>query len=97
MIKHCVSFSFKDGVTSTERESILRELNEFPMHFSAMRNWSLGPNISRRDQTFSHTFFVEFDTEQELLHYLASPRHEEFVDKRFRPNVSRRAIVTLKN
>ncbi len=96
MIKHCVSFSFQDEVPPVERESILKELNDFPAHFPAMRNWSLGPNISRRDQTFSHAFFVEFDTEQDLLEYLGTDRHEDFVVKRFRPNVSRRAIVTLK-
>lgn len=96
MIKHCVSFSFKDEVSIAARDSILSELNDFPKHFPAMRNWSLGPNISLRDQTFSHTFFVEFATEQELLDYLASERHEDFVGRRFRPNVSRRAIVTLR-
>jgi hypothetical protein len=95
MIKHCVAFSFRDDVSAAERQSILDELNAFPKQFPAMRNWKLGANISQRDQTFSHTFMVEFEAEHELRDYLATERHEEFVANRFRPNVSRRAIVTL--
>ncbi len=91
-----VAFRFRDDVPEGERKKILEELNRFPKYFPLMQNWKLGPNISQRDKTFSHTFIVEFGSERELLDYLATERHEEFVATRFRPNIAQRAIVTLK-
>ena len=60
-----------------------------------MRRFALGANISRRDDTFSHAFSVEFETEDELVAYLDSEEHEEFVRERFRPRVEARAIVSF--
>ncbi|MEJ8570740.1 Dabb family protein [Microbaculum marinum] len=95
MIKHFVAFRFKPEVPPDEQARVLDELNEFPSRFPAMKNWSLGRNISRRDDTFSHAFVVEFDREDELLSYLNSEEHEQFVATHFRPFVATRGIVSL--
>jgi 2,3-dihydroxy-p-cumate/2,3-dihydroxybenzoate 3,4-dioxygenase len=95
MIKHMVAFRFRSGVSEDDQARLLAELDDLPRRFSAMKRWSLGRNISRRDDTFTHGFTVEFDTEEELIAYLGSEAHERFVTQRFRPLIQQRAIVSL--
>jgi hypothetical protein len=94
MIKHIVAFRFRDTVNESERRQLLFDQNEVPKHFPKMKNWTMGRNISKRDDTFTHAFVVEFDSEEGLLEYLNSEEHERFVSERFRPVIEKRAIVT---
>lgn len=95
MIKHIVAFRFRDDVSSQVIASTLAELEAFPQRYPQMRRWLLGPNTSTRDQSMSHAFTVEFETEEQLLAYLGSDRHGAFVRERWRPIVERQVIVTL--
>ena len=95
MIRHVVSFRFRPEVPEPERAEVLAELEGLPGRFPAMRRFALGTNISRRDDTFSHAFSVEFESEGELVAYLDSEEHETFVRERFRPRVEQRAIVSF--
>jgi hypothetical protein len=95
MIRHVLAFSFRPAVPDADREGLLAELAELPAHYPAMRRFAIGPNISRRDDTFEHAFSVEFESEAELVAYLDSERHETFVAQRFRPLVERRVIVSF--
>lgn len=94
MIKHIVAFRFKPEVTEARQDQILTDLRKFPDKFPAMRNWTCGRNISQRDTKFTHACVVEFDTEKELIDYLESHEHEEYVAKEFRPYIEERALVT---
>lgn len=89
-----VLFAFKPDVSVERREELLREYTTFPKLHPAMRNFTIGRNISTRDRTFEYAFSVEFETETELTAYLNSREHEEHVVERFRPLISERAIVS---
>ena len=89
-----VLFAFKPDVSAERRDELLREYTTFPQLHPAMRNFTIGRNISERDQTFEYAFTVEFGTEAELKAYLGSRQHEEHVVERFRPLISKRAIVS---
>lgn len=95
MIRHIVAFNFGHGIPAEAQAAILAELDTFPQLFPAMRQWSRGHNISRRDQTYQHAFVVDFDSEADLTAYLSSERHERFVAERWRPNVPDRAITSF--
>lgn len=95
MIRHVVAFRFRPEVPDAERAALLAELAVLPEHFPAMRRFALGRNISRRDDTFTDAFSVEFATEEDLIAYLDSAEHERFVRDRFRPLVAQRAIVSF--
>ena len=95
VIRHVVAFSFRQELPDAERAALLAELAELPDHFPAMRRFAIGKNISQRDQTFAHAFSVEFESQEELVAYLGSERHERFVAERFRPGVERRMIVSF--
>jgi mannitol-1-/sugar-/sorbitol-6-/2-deoxyglucose-6-phosphatase len=90
-----VAFRFHDDLPDVERHRVLEELDQFPSRYHSMRRWALGPNISKRDSTFTHAFSIEFDNEEELVSYLSSETHERFVRERFRPAVAARAIVSF--
>ena len=94
MIRHIVLFRFTGDSTDQQRQSMLDELAAFPARFPAMRSWTMGENRSRRDDRFSHGFVVEFATEEQLVDYLATEAHERFVQERFRPIISERAIFS---
>jgi sugar-phosphatase len=95
MIRHVVAFRFHDDLPDVDRQRVLEELNQFPFRYHSMRRWALGANISKRDSTFTHAFSIEFDSEEELVSYLSSETHEQFVRDRFRPAVAARAIVSF--
>jgi 2,3-dihydroxy-p-cumate/2,3-dihydroxybenzoate 3,4-dioxygenase len=95
VIRHMVVFRFRPEVPEPDRAALLGELETLPTQFASMRRFALGENISRRDDTFSHAFSVEFETEEELVEYLGSDQHERFVRERFRPLVEGRAIVSF--
>ncbi|MER7003772.1 Dabb family protein [Dactylosporangium sp. NPDC000555] len=93
MIRHTLSFRFKDEVPAEVRESVLATLATFPDRYPAMRNWSMGQNISTRDTTFTHAMSVEFATNDDLLGYLRSDSHESFVRETWRPVIAQQAIT----
>lgn len=94
MIQHIVMFSFRADATPQARTELLAEYPGFPKRFPAMRNFTIGPNISERDKTFEYAFTVQFDNETDLKSYLNSEEHERHVVERFRPLIERRAIVS---
>lgn len=95
MIKHVVTFRFKDDVDEQTRQGILDEIASFPDHYSQMHNFSLGDNISSREQRMTHAFMIEFVDQDELMEYLSSERHEAFVRERWRPVIETQAIAAL--
>ena len=93
MIRHTLSFRFKDDVVEDVRASILAELGTFPDIYPDMQNWSMGQNMSTRDTTFTHSMSVEFESNEALLGYLQSDSHERFVREKWRPVIAQQAIV----
>lgn len=96
MIKHMVLFAFNDDVDDAQQQAILDELNQLPARYPAMQSWSCGQNISNRNTTLkmTHAFVVEFAQEHDLLDYLHSDGHEEFVANRWRQVVKHQVIVS---
>jgi 2,3-dihydroxy-p-cumate/2,3-dihydroxybenzoate 3,4-dioxygenase len=97
MIRHVVSFTFREDTNAEQRAQLLGELRDLPNRYPAMRHFALGRNISRRDATYDYAFSAEFDDEKDLVEYLESDTHEKFVATRFRPLVERRAIVSFED
>jgi 2,3-dihydroxy-p-cumate/2,3-dihydroxybenzoate 3,4-dioxygenase len=94
MIRHTLSFRFKDDVDQSTRDAVLAQLRTFPDTYPAMQNWSLGPNFSTRDTTFTHTMAMDFANRDELLAYLGSDSHETFVRETWRPVIAQQAITS---
>ncbi|MBM3530915.1 MAG: Dabb family protein [Alphaproteobacteria bacterium] len=95
MIKQVVVFSFADATPPERRRQVLDGLNRFPAWFPQIKSWSLGRNVSRRDDRYQYGFVAEFESMDALNEYLAHPQHESFVSEQFRPAIAHRSIVTL--
>lgn len=94
VIKHMLLWRFRPEVSETTKAALIDELNTFPAEFPQMHNWTLGENVSERDNTFTHAFVIDFDSVTDLNEYLHSSRHEEFVANRWRQHVAQRAIMS---
>ena len=95
MIRHIVFFSFNEAADNLQRNAVLDGLADLPDHFSDMKDFALGPNVSKRDSAFAYGMTMRFDTFAQLEAYLTSERHERFVAQQFRPAISQRAIVSF--
>jgi catechol 2,3-dioxygenase-like lactoylglutathione lyase family enzyme len=94
MIRHTLSFRFKDEIDEAHRDAVLAELRTFPSVYPTMQNWSLGTNVSTRDTTFTHTMAMDFADQDELQDYLGSDTHEHFVRETWRPVIAQQAITS---
>jgi 2,3-dihydroxy-p-cumate/2,3-dihydroxybenzoate 3,4-dioxygenase len=94
LIRHTLSFRFGDDVDDMTRRAVLAELATFPERYPAMQNWSLGENVSTRDDKYTHAMSMDFATRDDLLAYLGSDSHESFVRERWRPVIAARAITS---
>lgn len=95
MIRHVLTFNFHEHVDDDTRTQLLDELATFPERYPTMRNWTMGRNISKRDDTYQWAFVVDFDTEDDLVDYLNSDSHETFVRQRWQPLIKSRAITSF--
>lgn len=96
MIRHMLAFRFKADVGQAQRDAVLAELETFPSVHPRMREFRLGQNISDRDTSMSHAFTMWFDTEDDLVGYLRSDEHEQFVRERWRPVIEQQVIATIR-
>jgi hypothetical protein len=94
MIKHTLMFRFRPTAPEADRLALLREYCEFPQRFPWMKNFTIGRNISQRDQTYEYAFTIDFESQSDLDRYLLSKEHEDHVEQRFRPLVESRAIAS---
>ena len=60
-----------------------------------MRDYELGRNESRRDDSFEYGMTASFRDVAALDAYLTSERHEAFVADCFKPLIRHRAIVSF--
>jgi hypothetical protein len=95
MIRQIVVFSFAEVASPAQRQRVLDGLNRFPAIFPQIRGWTLGRNVSKRDDRYQYGFVAEFENEETLAAYLAHPHHDSFVREEFWPAIAHRSIVTL--
>jgi catechol 2,3-dioxygenase-like lactoylglutathione lyase family enzyme len=94
LIRHTLSFRFADDLDDATRRAVLAELGTFPARYPAMQNWSLGENVSTRDDKYTHAMSMDFASREELQSYLGSDSHESFVRERWRPVIGAQAITS---
>jgi 2,3-dihydroxy-p-cumate/2,3-dihydroxybenzoate 3,4-dioxygenase len=93
MIKHIVAFTFKPETSPADVQATLDALNALQGQIPWVRNWSLGKNLSTRDQTYEYALHCDFASEQELQDYLTHPAHERVVRELLTRHWASRAIV----
>ena len=95
MIRHILLFSLDSTKEDRVRNALLEALSHFPNQFPSMKMFQIGLNTSDRDREFEYAMTMEFVNKFSLDEYLHSEFHERFVNERFRPLITKRAIVTI--
>jgi len=92
MITHVVVF-WTDKPHGENRDAVLRGARELLPKVPGVLNFQCGtPVPSRRgavDDSFAVAIAMQFETQEAADAYQAHPLHQEFVDKYFKPNVTR--------
>jgi hypothetical protein len=88
-------FSVAAHVDKVAEEQLLEGLRELPSLFPQIRDFALGINISRRDDTFTYGMTMTFADVAAMESYLTNSIHETFVTERFKPLIERRVIVSF--
>ena len=78
MIRHCVLFKFRTGVSADERAEIYAGLNALVGQIDGLLSATFGPNVSPEGlgQGFNDGFIMDFADEAARDRYLPHPAHK---------------------
>ncbi|MGB3338972.1 MAG: Dabb family protein [Devosia sp.] len=78
MIRHCVFFKFRSGVSADERAEIYAGLNALVGEIEGLLSAEFGPNVSPEGlgQGFNDGFIMHFVDEAARDRYLPHPAHK---------------------
>jgi hypothetical protein len=93
VIKHLVCFNFKPDAGDEKVQGTLAALDALPGQIPWVRHWSLGRNVSDRDQTYAYALSCDFADLDELNRYLTHPAHVEVARQWLGPYWANRAII----
>lgn len=92
MIKHVVAFTLKE-MTADQEAALLAAFNGLVGVIPELKSFSMGRNVSDRDQTFTHCLVSEMEDMEAVRRYLVHPAHERAVEEHLKPVMISRAIV----
>jgi len=91
-LKHIVMFRF-EGMSAEQEAAMLAGLGGLMGTIPELKSFSMGRNVSPRDDQFTHCLVTEFDDLDACMRYVADPRHEAAVNEHVKPYMKARAIV----
>ena len=82
MLRHVVSFKFKDGTSADDIKKIEDAFRALPSKIKEIKDFEFGTNNSPENlnQGFTHCFLVTFASEKDREVYLPHPAHLAFVE-----------------
>ncbi len=83
VLRHVVSFQFKDEVSSERRAQAVQDFLDLKDRIPAIKKFEGGENISveGHDKGFTHCFVLTFENEEGRSVYLPHPAHIEVAKK----------------
>lgn len=92
MIKHVVAFRIKE-VPAEQEEALLAAFRALGDQIPELHSFTVGRNLSDRDQTYTHCLVAEMDDMDAVGRYLVHPAHKAAVDDHLAPIMESRVIV----
>jgi hypothetical protein len=92
MIKHVVAFKFKE-MSPEQEEALYTAFRALKGQIPELHSFSIGRNVSDRDQTFTHCLVAECDDMAAVGRYLVHPAHKAAADTYLYPFMESRMIV----
>lgn len=92
MIKHVVAFTLKE-MSADQEAALLAAFNGLMGVIPELKSFSMGRNVSDRDQTYSHCLVAEMEDMEAVGRYLRHPAHEGAIEGHLKAVMVGRAIV----
>jgi hypothetical protein len=92
MIKHVVAFKLKP-MTPEQEEALFTAFHALKDQIPELHSYSIGRNVSDRDQTYSHCLVAECDDMEAVGRYVAHPVHKAVTETYLYPFMESRMIV----
>ena len=92
MIKHVVAFTLRE-MPADQEAALLAAFNGLMGLIPELHSFSMGRNISDRDQTFTHCLVSEMEDMVAVGRYLKHPAHEAAIEEHLKPVMISRSIV----
>lgn len=92
MIKHVVCFTL-DEMPEEQEAALLAAFNGLLGVIPEIKAFTMGRNVSDRDQTYTHALVSEFEDMDAVRRYLVHPAHEAAIANHLKPVMRGRAIV----
>lgn len=92
MIKHVVTFTLKD-MSPEQEEKLLAAFRALDGQIPEVKSFTMGRNISDRDQTYTHCLVSEFEDMEAVGRYLKHPAHVAAIEEHLAPVMERRAVI----
>lgn len=83
VLRHVVSFQFKDEITTERRAQAVKDFLDLKHRIPEIKKFEGGENISEEgyDKGFTHCFVLTFENEEGRGVYISHPAHIEVVKK----------------
>src|SRR5436305_8334083 len=75
---HILLWNYREGVTAEEQERLMKLLENLPNRIPGLESVRWGAVTGGRNQVFSHSFVMVFDTKESLAGYATHPNHLAF-------------------
>lgn len=92
MLKHVVSFRL-EGQSPEQEAAMLAACKGLLGVIPELKSFSMGRNVSPRDDQYTHCLVTEFDDLDACMRYVVDPRHEAVVAEHIKPYLKARMIV----
>ncbi|MNS12986.1 Stress responsive A/B Barrel Domain protein [compost metagenome] len=93
MIKHVVAFRLNEGVSAQQEDAMLQAFRALEGQIPELHSFTIGRNLSDRDQTYTHCLVAEMDDMDAVGRYLVHPAHKAAVDDHLAPIMEHRIVV----
>lgn len=92
MLKHVVLFRL-EGQSAEQEAAMLAACGGLLGVIPELKSFSMGRNVSPRDDQFTHSLVTDFEDLDACMRYVNDPRHVEVVEAHIKPYMKARAIV----
>ncbi len=80
MVEHLVSFKLKEGITSEEKQELMKGLRALPAQIPEIQHLACGEDFSGRSRGFGIGLVVRFENRAGLDIYQPHPAHLAFIE-----------------
>ena len=92
MIQHVVAFKLSE-MPPAQEAALLAAFNGLMGVIPELKAFSMGRNVSDRDQTYTHCLVSVMDDMAAVGRYLKHPAHEAAIEQHLKPVMEARAVM----